>query len=305
MNIKKNIIRVIVSVLIFTTILPGCSSHYELEVPAEPLEAEVVPELLLAMEVEDNINEPSSEPNDFVDEVEPPAEEKMETEPEEIFLDFESGTFQQSYICSSGNEIKYAVKIPENMTANMPLLVWLHGQGDGKIQRLTNGWGAIKAANAISENRIVIIQPCGAYGWHVDEQQEMVMELIDFIVKEYSIDENRIILSGHSLGAFGAWIYAEEMPEKWAAVVPVSNKSPITLDTFLTSDVPVWAFWSNWDVNSNIYGMRRDVETLRTANPDREVLSTEIQNVSHTDMSDAPYTKEFFDWAILQVRPHD
>lgn len=225
----------------------------------------------------------------------------IKTEPTTTYLDYEAGIYTYSYACSNGINIKYVIKIPKNMTADMPLILWLHGQGDIGIT-LPENYGAIKAANELNEERFVIVQPCATYGWYVKEQTVIVMELMDTIIEEYSLNSNRVILTGHSLGGLGAWYYGEHYTDRWAAVVPVSNKPTVRFDNLLNSNVPVWAFWSNWDVESNIFGMSNAVKQLEEARPHSDIRGTEIQNISHNGMSCAPYTQDFFDWAVEQTR---
>ena len=215
------------------------------------------------------------------------------TEP--VYLDFEPGDHRETYILDSGLYYSCYVHIPENMTAGMPLIVWLCGQDE-----VGNGWliknsGVIKAAKALDEERFVILQPFGNdYG--------STMELIDLVVEKYSIDEDRVILTGHSLGGLLTWSWAERDPDRWAAVVPVSNKPCVITDNLLESDLSVWAFWSDWDVESNRYGMKAGVEALIESGTHVEVKWTEMSHVFHGDMAWRPYDQDFFDWAAKKRR---
>ena len=50
-----------------------------------------------------------------------------------------------------------------------------------------------------------------------------LMTLIEEIESEYSVDEDRIYLTGISLGGNGAWKVATDYPDKFAAVIPISG----------------------------------------------------------------------------------
>ena len=212
-----------------------------------------------------------------------------------VYLDFEPGERYETYISESGVYCGYYIHIPKNMTADMPLIVWLCGQDE-----VGNGWlvkntGVIKAAKAIDEERFVILQPLG-------NDYDSTMELIDTVVEKYSVDETRVILTGNSLGGLLTWDWAERDPDRWAAVVPVSNKPIAVIDNLLTSDVAVWAFWSDWDVDSNRYGMKAGVEALIESGTHAEVRWTEVTHIHHNDMAWYPYDQEFFDWAVEKRR---
>lgn len=49
------------------------------------------------------------------------------------------------------------------------------------------------------------------------------MNVFNMVRKEFNIDENRIFLTGHSMGGAGAYFYAAKHPEIWAAVAPIAG----------------------------------------------------------------------------------
>ena len=222
-------------------------------------------------------------------------------EEESVPLNLDYELYRGKYVASNGMKIGYVIYVPENATTNMPIIVWLHGIGQvGKT--LPDDYGLIKAVNELDEDRFIILQPEAKQDWTAKKQFSATLDLIDVIVAKYKVDADRVILSGHSLGAIGAWYYAEKETERWAAVVPVSSRAMITLNNLKEYDVPVWAFCTNGDVRENVYGMKNNIDTLLLANPDRDVLYTKIKGVSHSNMSYAPYTKDFFDWVEKQKR---
>lgn len=230
------------------------------------------------------------------------AEESANAGLEEIkYLDVETGTYKQAFTASNGLAVPFTVHIPEGATADMPVIFWLHGQGQvGRI--LPEDCGVIHQALSLNEDRFIIIQPTAYCGWHVERQFNAIMELVDYVVSEYQIDDDRVILTGHSLGSMGVWHFAEQAPNRWAAVIPVSSRCLTAMDKMLESDTPIWAICSNWDVSDNIRGMKNNAEKLLEANPDREVRYTVFENYSHNDMAEIPYTAEFFDWAAEKHR---
>lgn len=59
--------------------------------------------------------------------------------------------------------------------------------------------------------------------WHTEENEAFVMRLIDTLIKTYDVDSARIIVTGYSMGAIGAWHYVTHYPETFSAAVPVSG----------------------------------------------------------------------------------
>lgn len=49
------------------------------------------------------------------------------------------------------------------------------------------------------------------------------MNVFNIVRKEFNIDDNRIFLTGHSMGGAGAYFYAAKHPEIWAAVAPIAG----------------------------------------------------------------------------------
>jgi predicted esterase len=69
-----------------------------------------------------------------------------------------------------------------------------------------------------------------------------VMNVLEFVSKEYKIDEKRIYLMGHSMGGAGTLHLGTKYPDKWAAlaaVAPAAFTSPNVLTSIKDKNVPV------------------------------------------------------------------
>ena len=59
-----------------------------------------------------------------------------------------------------------------------------------------------------------------------------VLEVLRLMKAAYKVDESRIYLIGHSMGAIGTWALGAKYPETWAALVPFSGVgSPALAET--------------------------------------------------------------------------
>ncbi len=84
--------------------------------------------------------------------------------------------------------------------------------------------------------------------WQVDpvSAQQIVADLLDTLLEQFTVDTNRVYLSGQSMGAYGAWDFAARYPERFAAVVPAAGGgSPARADVLKT--MGVWAFHGDAD----------------------------------------------------------
>ena len=65
--------------------------------------------------------------------------------------------------------------------------------------------------------------------------------LLDEIVEKHKVDQDRIYVTGLSMGGFGTWALAAYQPKRFAAIVPIcGGGEPFRLRLF--SHVPAWVF---------------------------------------------------------------
>lgn len=77
----------------------------------------------------------------------------------------EAGMYEDTFISSSNRKIYYTLRIPENMTENMPIIVWLHGANGMTGTWVQNHKGVAVAADNLNEERFIIIQPQSYGNW--------------------------------------------------------------------------------------------------------------------------------------------
>ena len=57
----------------------------------------------------------------------------------------------------------------------------------------------------------------------VEYSEKDVLEVLRLMKAAYNVDESRIYLMGHSMGAIGTWALGAKYPQIWAALVPFSG----------------------------------------------------------------------------------
>ena len=155
---------------------------------------------------------------------------------------------------------KYRLLKPEKIEPGKkyPVVLFLHGAGErGSDNR--NQLQYMPEWMATSENRakypcFLIAPQCrndkkwANVSWAAkastdlpdepSDQAKVALAALDHVMKEYPVDENRVYLTGLSMGGYGSWDLAERMPERFAAVVPVcgggDEKQPIAWWAFLS-----------------------------------------------------------------------
>lgn len=138
----------------------------------------------------------------------------------------------------AGKEMEYALFVPStyDKEKKTPLIVALHGLG-GTPQIMMRYRGLTDLAE---KHGYIVVAPMGynPRGWYgvrgpkggrdgdpenLGELSEKdVMNVLDIVRKEYTIDPDRIYLMGHSMGGGGTIHLAIKYPDLWAALAPIA-----------------------------------------------------------------------------------
>ena len=161
-----------------------------------------------------------------------------------------TGDFKRHYRLDAANEIiPYRMYVPTSYNGSkaFPLIVALHGLGGTEDSFFDN---YNKTMPPLAEQHgYILVTPLGyrvdgSYGWGLgtppadpgvrrtqDLSEQDVMQVLQRVRKQYKIDDSRIYLMGHSMGAIGTWKIAPKFPDIWAALAPISGSgAPDTLE---------------------------------------------------------------------------
>jgi predicted peptidase len=126
-----------------------------------------------------------------------------------------------------------------------------------------------------------------------------VIELIQTLTREFSIDTLRLYLTGQSLGGEGVWDIIAKRPHVFAAAVPLCGRGSPTRVVAARS-VAVWAFHGAKDDVIPVARSRELVAALKAAGG--VVRYTEYPDVDHTVWNQAFGEPELPDWLFAQKR---
>jgi poly(3-hydroxybutyrate) depolymerase len=211
-----------------------------------------------------------------------------------------TGDIKRHYLLTAANEvIPYRMYVPTTYTASKPspLIVALHGLG-GTEDSFFDGYER-RLPLLAEQHGYIVAAPLGYrvdgfYGWGVgtppsdpatrrtwDLSEQDVMQVLQRVRQMYKIDESRIYLLGHSMGAIGTWKIAPKYPDLWAAIAPVSGQgAPETLDRIRA--VPEIIVHGDNDPTVNVNGSRAMVAKLKELGVEHTYI--EVPGGVHSDV---------------------
>jgi poly(3-hydroxybutyrate) depolymerase len=222
------------------------------------------------------------------------------------------GDFERHYVLDGTTEIlPYRVYVPSSYDGStpVPIVVALHGLGSTedaffdsyqrRVPQLAEKYGYLVVAP-------LGYRIDGFYGWgaatatdpavrEVRERSERdVLQVLSRMRRDYRVDDRRIYLLGHSMGAIGAWSIAAKVPSLWAAVAAFAGTgAPATAAHF--RDVPQYVVHGDADPTVPVSGSRNMVAGMKTLG--MEVTYVEVPGGGHSDVV-VPHLAaafEFFD----------
>jgi hypothetical protein len=177
----------------------------------------------------------------------------------------------------------YCIYLPKSYDPLVPtgLVVGLHGGGPGGTDpTLVTGSGeqAMPFYEDVAEERgVIVVCPTAlAAGWENPKNEPLMDALLDEIRTLYDVDENRIWLTGHSMGGFGTWDWGPKRAEVWAAFAPCAGSG-----SGQTAGLPVYIYHGTDDHIVGVDGDRRSAKSLLDDKKKPDFVYTEIDNVGH------------------------
>ena len=203
----------------------------------------------------------------------------------------------------SGDFMDYWLVIPENAVEGMPLLVFLHGDGN-------RAWPESLENNAIQRKIreiygdavpfLTLIPNTRLYSWTEGGTEETLIALVNSVAGEYNCDRDKIMLTGHSRGAIGTWYYISAYPEMFSAAAPISCGCDEVLDYEAMTATPVWGFCGNVGQDGTHYlpAMNYIAKNINDAGGSAKI--DVLMGCDHGGAESAAYTEELFEWLLSQ-----
>ncbi len=199
--------------------------------------------------------------------------------------------------------LNYLLYLPPNYEAqtSWPLILFLHGRGErGNDLSLVQKHGLPKRLTDGDHFPFIIVAPQCPPGSYWTEELDALNVLLDHVIASYSVDENRVYLTGLSMGGRGVWNLAGRYPQRFAAIAPIcAGAHPWAAQERLGS-VPVWIFHGGADPVVPASESEKMAEYLQAAGGD--VRLTIYPGVDHDSWTITYNNPELYEWFLSHSR---
>ncbi len=232
---------------------------------------------------------------------------------------------KKAFHSPSGDSIPYRILLPKDYSANKeyPLILFLHGAGE---RGYDNEAQLIHGSNLFTneENRdnypaIVIFPQCrphsnwatfslnnikgdrfnGVYKWP-SRDQELVIEMLNFIVNTMSVDKSRLYIMGLSMGAFGTYEILARHPHIFAAAVPICGGGNINVVNRYAKQTALWITHGDIDKVVPVDYSRKLHKALKNSGAD--VKYTEYKDVDHDSWTNTFNEPDLLKWLFSKIK---
>jgi len=213
----------------------------------------------------------------------------------------------------SGRErMPYRLFVPKGYDKSIlyPLVIWLHGggsAGDDNVGQIsldnklgTHFWTRLENQD---KHPAFVLAPQSLATWDsntengLSDELKLVLEILDAVRKEYSIDPGRIYVAGQSNGGIGAWGLITKKPGMFAAAIPLCGAGNTRLAS-RAAKTAVWAFHGEKDDVIPVEHSRSMIAAVKRAGGSPRY--TEYKGIGHDIWETVFKEPELEEWLFAQ-----
>ncbi|MBN1488195.1 MAG: prolyl oligopeptidase family serine peptidase [Anaerolineae bacterium] len=206
-------------------------------------------------------------------------------------------------------QLKYWLFLPQGydqeQQKNWPLILYLHGIGSrGDDLEMLKKNGIPKIVQTYEDFPFIAIAPLCPMYTRWSNHIEILGALLDGIADKYKVDEDRVYVTGLSMGGFGTWHMALAYPHRFAAIAPICGGGKKYLGfperTCEFRHLPIWVFHGTQDKIVPIEESVCMVEALKAC--DGKVRFTVYPNGTHDVWTETYDNPELYTWFLQHQR---
>ena len=200
------------------------------------------------------------------------------------------------------NTYNFWVSVPdtyEEQKGTIPVVLFLHGASlRGTDLNRVRRYGPLDAISMGRDINAIIIAPQNPGGaWN----SYKVLDILNWVCKQYDVDTNRIYLIGMSLGGFGTIEFLANHAEKIAASMELCGGT-IRKDLCKLNTVPLWIIHGTADRAVPVSRAQEIYESMKKCGPTDLLRLDKWPGVNHGDLARLFYLKETYDWLFAHSK---
>ncbi len=198
--------------------------------------------------------------------------------------------------------LNYFLSLPDAIKQgeSVPMIVFLHGAGErGDDIDLVKSVGLPRLCVAGLSQRCIVLCPQCPQDQIWNALIPDLKLLIDSIAEQYTVDTNRISITGLSMGGFGTWEMISTYPSFFSAAAPICGGG-MEWRTDVLLHLPIWAFHGDDDTVVECGHSIRMVERIKEQGGKAQL--TIFHGVGHNAWDSAYEQTELINWLLAQKK---
>ncbi|ESU19641.1 phospholipase/Carboxylesterase [Flavobacterium cauense R2A-7] len=211
-----------------------------------------------------------------------------------------SSAFAQLKTIIGDTDYPFWIHIPETeKTEKQPVLIFLHGKSlSGTNINRVKRYGVLRAMEKGRKIPAIVVAPQLASGsWNPDK----VLQLLEYVQKNYNTDLSRVYVCGMSLGSYGTLHFAGKYADKITAAVAICGGGNVN-DASRLATLPLWIQHGNKDYIVRMSESKKVVDAIKKHKPDADVTFTVIPGGNHSNVERLFHENALYDWLFKQVK---
>ena len=208
--------------------------------------------------------------------------------------------FSQLKTITNKTTYPFWINVPEKeSTEKQPVLIFLHGKSlSGTDLNRVRRYGVLRAMDKGRKIPAIVVAPQVAKGnWNPDK----VLEVLEYVKKNYNVDESRIYVCGMSLGGYGTLHFAGKYADKITAAVAICGGGNVK-DGCKLATIPLWIQHGDVDHIVPMSESKKVVDAIKKCDENADVTLTIIKGGNHGNVERLFHEDAMYDWLFKQKR---
>ncbi len=240
-----------------------------------------------------------------------------------LLISAQTSLFEKEKFIIENDTLKYRILAPLNYNENekYPVHLFLHGAGErGNDNELQLIHGSNLFLDSINRNKYKswVIFPQSPkndwwggyydpykYDYNVKRSKslELVIKFMDEFIQRKDVDQNRVYVSGLSMGGLGTFSILNARPNMFAAATPIcGDGDPGSVKNF-ANKVAIWIFHGSADQVVLAKQSLKMANAILDAGGNPKI--TIYENIGHNSWDNAFAEKDFLEWIHSKTKTNE